>query len=536
GYLELLRLKPFLNDPAYTTSYILQHLDWLLLISSFLAILVGLAGIFLLSPIYARLRSKRQNRHLHGSARWMKISEARKYLSNGSLIVGECPRSVLQLGAKDPDLLRFDGSGHLLTVAGSGSGKSISVAIPNALSWTGSLVAHDPKGELARLCSRQRRNMGRNVAVIDPADPTSDTINLLETLDPTDSNLLEDAETIVSWLRTDGGSNNKEDNYFADEGAKLVRTLLWATICAPREHEPAPTLREVRRVITSGDITSVLFKLSKTGKEFAFGAVGQYARELMDIADNSDRQWAGIVGHASQMTYWLSTPNLARIVCGDEVLGPSVSLRDFSEGNLDIFICIPIMTLDATPEPARLLIGSLLREKYRNKAGAQAEKTLFLLDEMPRLKRMSVLETARDFGRSSGVVLWSIIQDLGQLELYYDKFGRQSWFENAQIKTFFGIGDFENEELLSNMLDKETRTFSSVSNSSQERGNRAQTDASQTTGRRLMTPNEIMTMRLDENGIPDEQLMFIRGRPPLKCGMAKYFRRTDLNGLVNDEH
>ncbi|MEL0120529.1 MAG: type IV secretory system conjugative DNA transfer family protein, partial [Opitutae bacterium] len=183
GYLELLRWKPFLNDPAYTTSYILQHLDWLLLISSFLAILVGLAGIFLLSPIYARLRSKRQNRHLHGSARWMKISEARKYLSNGSLIVGECPRSVLQLGAKDPDLLRFDGSGHLLTVAGSGSGKSISVAIPNALSWTGSLVAHDPKGELARLCSRQRRNMGRNVAVIDPADPTSDTINLLETLD-----------------------------------------------------------------------------------------------------------------------------------------------------------------------------------------------------------------------------------------------------------------------------------------------------------------------------------------------------------------
>jgi len=47
-----------------------------------------------------------------------------------------------------------------------------------------------------------------------------------------------------------------------------------------------------------------------------------------------------------------------------------------------------------------------------------------------------------------------------------------------------------------------------------------------------MTPDEIMNMAVDEKGIPDEQLVFVRNREPLRCGMAKYFRRPEFNKLV----
>ena len=30
----------------------------------------------------------------------------------------------------------------------------------------------------------------------------------------------------------------------------------------------------------------------------------------------------------------------------------------------------------------------------------------------------------------------------------------------------------------------------------------------------------------------DEQIVFVAGRPPLRCGRALYFRRKDMNALV----
>jgi len=30
----------------------------------------------------------------------------------------------------------------------------------------------------------------------------------------------------------------------------------------------------------------------------------------------------------------------------------------------------------------------------------------------------------------------------------------------------------------------------------------------------------------------DEQMVFVAGHPPLRCGRALYFRRKDMNGLV----
>ena len=75
---------------------------------------------------------------------------------------------------------------------------------------------------------------------------------------------------------------------------------------------------------------------------------------------------------------------------------------------------------------------------------------------MPRLKRMELLETARDAGRGYGVTLWAIIQDLGQLEKWYGKTGVRSWIENSQVRTFFGVNDVETAETISKMLGKET--------------------------------------------------------------------------------
>ena len=46
--------------------------------------------------------------------------------------------------------------------------------------------------------------------------------------------------------------------------------------------------------------------------------------------------------------------------------------------------------------------------------------------------------------------------------------------------------------------------------------------------RRLITPDEIL-----QDMRTDDQIVFVRGRRPLRCGRAIYFRRAEMAGMVD---
>lgn len=63
---------------------------------------------------------------------------------------------------------------HMLTVAGSRAGKGRSVIVPTLLTYEGSVLAIDPKGELASLTARARtERLGQKVHVLDPFGVTT---------------------------------------------------------------------------------------------------------------------------------------------------------------------------------------------------------------------------------------------------------------------------------------------------------------------------------------------------------------------------
>ena len=57
---------------------------------------------------------------------------------------------------------------HLMTFAPTGSGKGRGIIIPTLLSYPGSVVVIDPKGENYKVTARRRREMGHQVVVLDP--------------------------------------------------------------------------------------------------------------------------------------------------------------------------------------------------------------------------------------------------------------------------------------------------------------------------------------------------------------------------------
>ena len=74
-----------------------------------------------------------------GSARWAAISDLRK--------AGLLDTKGVVLGTYDGHYLRHDGPEHVLTVAPTRSGKGVGLVLPTLLTWPGSAIVHDIKGE-----------------------------------------------------------------------------------------------------------------------------------------------------------------------------------------------------------------------------------------------------------------------------------------------------------------------------------------------------------------------------------------------------
>jgi type IV secretion system protein VirD4 len=68
------------------------------------------------------------------------------------------------------DYLQFHGTEHVALYAKTGSGKTSGCVVPNCLTWPGSLVVLDIKGEAFRDTAGYRSQvLGQEVYVFDPA-------------------------------------------------------------------------------------------------------------------------------------------------------------------------------------------------------------------------------------------------------------------------------------------------------------------------------------------------------------------------------
>jgi len=148
---------------------------------------------------------------------------------------------------------------------------------------------------------------------------------------------------------------------------------------------------------------------------------------------------------------------------------------------------------------------------------------------------MSSLARARDAGRKYGITLVMLYQSEGQLREQWGEGGKASWFESASWRAYAAIGSLEQARAVSEACGEHGVVLSSESTS---RGRSARplefgaatsgsSEQVSERGRRLATVSEILA-----DARADEQFVFVRGRKPLRCGRAIYFRRPEMVGLV----
>jgi type IV secretion system protein VirD4 len=152
----------------------------------------------------------------YGSARWATKDEIRR----ARLLV---PDGVV-LGRFAREYLRHDGPEHVLCFAPTRSGKGVGLVIPTLLTWPGSAIVHDIKGENWQLTAGWRARFGRAL-LFDPTNPESAAYNPLLEIRRGDTEV-RDVQNVADILVDPEGALERHNHWEKTSHSLLVGAIL----------------------------------------------------------------------------------------------------------------------------------------------------------------------------------------------------------------------------------------------------------------------------------------------------------------------
>ena len=467
------------------------------------------------------------------SAPWRARRKARRIASApatlGSAKLGSTARLKspvgIIVGRDGSQLLRLPGEGHLLTMARTGSGKGVSAVIPNLLTYPGSILVTDPKGENVAVTARARRTLGQRVHILDPFDIAGgvDTFNPVDTIDTSTVDAYDEATLLADMLVVPDGTSSEDAAHWTEE----ARSLLTGLLLYIAAHEPphARTLTRVRQLLTA-DRTAFLATLSDMQRsDRANGLVAEAGNQLLQKAE---KEQSGVISTAQRHTRFLNaSPRMATVLSTS-----SVSFSGMKRDPTTVYLVLPPQHLDNYRRWLRLMVGCALDGMVRspNTAG---DRVLLLFDEFPNLGRMQPIVRHMTLLRGYNARVWLLAQDLPQLRSRYPG-DWETLVASADVIQAFGVNDVSTAEYLSKLSgDTTVRVASSQSSHGTSRGSGVASThdrfgtATTDRGRPLLLPDDVR--RLD----PARELLFPKADKPLVVDRVNYLTDPDFSELAD---
>lgn len=431
-------------------------------------------------------------------------------------------------GHRHGALLRYGGDAHVLTLAPTGAGKGIGCVIPNLLTYRGSVLVTDPKGENYRVTARQRRELGHRVLALDPFGLVGGTasFNPLDHLDPEASGAADDAAALAELILVREPRESGDSVFWSEEAKALLTGLILHAASDPdRSHR---TLRTVWELLSLPPRAMTQLWTAMAQSTAARGAV---ARAAARMRQKGDRIRSGILAQAQSRMHFLESPHIARALERS-----TFSFRELTTSRLSLYLVLPPERMDSCRRWLRLLVGCALNaviSARMRRADVGAERVLLLLDEFPALGAMPPLERAVALARGYGVTCWMLAQDVAQLRALYPT-AWPTFVANAGVVQAFGTNDVETATYLSEMLGTATvRTTTTTRSVGAPRHffDRAECRDSWTIGehaRPLLSPDEVRRL---ESGM---SLLLMPGVDPVRAARLDYRCDREFVGLFDE--
>ena len=471
----------------------------------------GIAAI-VVAVSMALWRARELNRvTTYGSARWPENKEVQQ----ARLIGGD---GVL-LGRWQDEYLRHDGPEHVLCFAPTRSGKGVGLVVPTLLTWPGSAIVHDIKGENWTLTAAWRARFGR-VLLFDPTNAASAAYNpLLEVR--RGEREVRDVQNIADVLVDPEGALERRNHWEKTSHSLLVGTILHVLYAEPDKTLAgvANFLSDPRRPIET--TLRAMMTAPHLGERGVHPVVASSARELLNKSEN---ERSGVLSTAMSFLGLYRDPVVATVTrrCDWRI-------RDLVEGPTPatLYLVVPPSDISRTKPLIRLIlnqIGRRLTEELEPKQ--RRHRLLLMLDEFPALGRLDFFESALAFMAGYGLKSFLIAQSLNQIEKAYGQ--NNSILDNCHVRVSFATNDERTAKRVSDALGTATE-MRAMKNYA---GNRLSPwlghlmVSRQETARPLLTPGEVMQLP------PDDELVLVSGCPPIRAQKARYFIDPELQARI----
>lgn len=455
-----------------------------------------------------------------GSAKWARPED----MSAEGLFVKDGIRLGTVMDGEREREIFYHGERHCLISAPTRSKKGTSQIVPNLLTYQGSVMVIDPKGENALITAKARQDMGQKVMVVDPWQiATIDGVetarfNPLEWLVLGDPDISENAMLLADAIIVKTGDKEA----FWDQMA--VGYLQGAILYVATDEREAgqrhlPRVRDL--MMLDGDDLRALFERMLESPHHVVASTG--ARMLqMD-----EKLLSNVMASVQSHTQFLDSPRLR-----ENLSVSDFRFEDLKTEKMSVYLVIPADRLQAFSPWLRLLVQQAITVNARNIEQKPEKPILFILDEMASLGRLTMVEQAYGLMAGFGMQLYGVVQDLGQLKRIYGD-GFETFIGNSGLIQYFGSRDRMSADYFSALCGETTvwnfstafsRTFGSSSgnNGGSSSSSISETDTTAASQRKLAYPDELM--RLPD----DKQLVFIENMNPIIATKVPWYEDNVL--------
>lgn len=335
--------------------------------------------------------------------------------------------------------------GHILIAGVPGSGKTMGVVIPTMMTWRGSQIILDVKGDLYGYWLDLNRYTGKKILHFSPDSPAGcgcqyDPFLLLRQGGEKElaGNVRDLASALMPIL-----PSVKEPIWIQSAQNFLAGALFYF-------YRQGISFIEAMEEIQSSSIQDILDKIMKSEDPVATIFLSKLAEVNGNVLVN--------IG--------LELSNLASLITDESILEMLMikkgrSILDWTELNtskkpVDIILTIPEEKLERWRPMLLLMLNQMIRtlekRQQRTYRAEELPPVLVMLDEFPRIGKISAITNGLATLRSRGVTFALCVQSLSSLGDVYGNQTARVILDTCAYKAVLGVADVTSQKYFSELI------------------------------------------------------------------------------------
>lgn len=391
---------------------------------------------------------------------------------------------------------------HSFICAPTGSGKGVGVVIPTLLTYGGSVICLDVKGENFDKTSRARRALGDEIYRFSPLDEDyrSHRFNPLDGVArlPADRRFTEAKRIAESFIVMPG------DNV---QGFLVSAKEIFAASVLEVVARGTPTIAAIYDLLSQAGEFNEMF--ATLAEETSISESRSIYQRMAGTADRTLSAYMSVLFDGG-LGLWR-----------DGLVRAATECSDFDISNLrhkpaSIYIVVSPNDLAVLAPVVRLLFQQTVAILQASEPqDDEPYPVLLLLDEFPQLGRMNVLGQAISTIRSYGGRMMIVVQSLSNLRGTYGNDGAQNFLANCRLQLFMAPADSETPDYVSKAIGDFTRKSRSKSWTMGQLGKSNIQERSE--GARLLRPEDLRSLS------EEDCVLLIHDSDPVMAQKVRYF-------------